>query len=293
MIDWNDKQKLEELIKNAKSFSAVLRLLKLRPGSNHRTLMKYIKIHNIDVTHITKLSSNQSGLKRTKDNRLTGLDVCIDNSPYSDKTLKKVIKREKLLEYECAICEPSFIKYEDEIPVWNNKILVLQLDHINGKFNDNRLENLRWLCPNCHSQTDTFAGKKNKKHYNCKDCNKTLKNRDSICRVCHPLKIAYKPRKEKIKKEKILKFCKDCPKQVNNKSTRCSSCDYAFRKTQNKRLTPEFKIWLTAEVEKRSILAISKDFEVSDNAVRKWCKTLGIITKPLGYWEKVYHNKPL
>lgn len=46
---------------------------------------------------------------------------------------------------------------------WNNKALSLQLDHINGVNTDNRVENLRWLCPNCHSQTDTY-GSKNKKN---------------------------------------------------------------------------------------------------------------------------------
>ncbi|HWJ21061.1 MAG TPA: HNH endonuclease [Gemmatimonadaceae bacterium] len=42
---------------------------------------------------------------------------------------------------------------------WQGKPLTLQLDHVNGKYDDNRLENLRWLCPNCHSQTETFAGR--------------------------------------------------------------------------------------------------------------------------------------
>jgi len=46
--------------------------------------------------------------------------------------------------------------------IWNNQPLTLQLDHINGDKEDNRLENLRILCPNCHSQTKTYAGKKNK-----------------------------------------------------------------------------------------------------------------------------------
>ena len=42
---------------------------------------------------------------------------------------------------------------------WQGQPLTLQLDHVNGRYNDNRLENLRWLCPNCHSQTETFAGR--------------------------------------------------------------------------------------------------------------------------------------
>jgi hypothetical protein len=64
--------------------------------------------------------------------------------------------------------------------------LVLQLDHINGVHNDNRIENLRWLCPNCHTQTHTFAGRKRTvKH--CKTCNITTLNPSSYCSdVCKP-----------------------------------------------------------------------------------------------------------
>ena len=55
----------------------------------------------------------------------------------------------------CSIC--------NLLPEWQGKFLSLQVDHINGINNDNRSENVRLICPNCHSQTDTFAGKKNKK----------------------------------------------------------------------------------------------------------------------------------
>lgn len=68
--------------------------------------------------------------------------------------LKKKILKNKLLANECQICKQP--------PEWNGKILVLQLDHINGINNDNRIENLRLLCPNCHSQTDTFCHKNRK-----------------------------------------------------------------------------------------------------------------------------------
>ena len=65
-------------------------------------------------------------------------------------TRDKIIKN-NLMEYKCAIC--------GNIGEWNGKQLVLQLDHINGDHFDNRLENLRFLCPNCHSQTETFGSK--------------------------------------------------------------------------------------------------------------------------------------
>ena len=79
-------------------------------------------------------------------------ELCIKNGKYHRGGLKKRLIKEKIL---CEIC------YEcGQPPIHNNKKLVLQLDHINGINTDNRLSNLRLLCPNCHSQTPTFSGKK-------------------------------------------------------------------------------------------------------------------------------------
>ena len=78
--------------------------------------------------------------------------ILVEDSIYANRScLKKRILDEGLLEYKCAICGNQ--------GMWNNKVLNLQLDHINGKNNDHRLENLRFLCPNCHSQTETFSGR--------------------------------------------------------------------------------------------------------------------------------------
>ena len=68
--------------------------------------------------------------------------------------LKIRLFKEGLLEEKCAIC--------GNLGEWNDKPLSLVIDHINGNHSDNRIENLRILCPNCHSQTETFAGKNKK-----------------------------------------------------------------------------------------------------------------------------------
>jgi 5-methylcytosine-specific restriction endonuclease McrA len=78
-------------------------------------------------------------------------DIFHKNSVYDRKDLKRKIIKEGILEYKCSMCG---------ISEWMNKPLSLQLDHINGINNDNRLENLRFLCPNCHTQTPTWGSKK-------------------------------------------------------------------------------------------------------------------------------------
>ena len=69
---------------------------------------------------------------------------------HSRRGVRLRILKDRLLDYKCAGCG---------IEDWNGKYIPLELDHINGKRDDHRLENLRFLCPNCHSQTDTFRGK--------------------------------------------------------------------------------------------------------------------------------------
>ena len=76
--------------------------------------------------------------------------IFIENCPYTPKVVRQLIFRSKIIDYKCAVCG---------IDKWNEKEIRLQVDHINGKNNDNRIQNLRFLCPNCHSQTNTYCGK--------------------------------------------------------------------------------------------------------------------------------------
>lgn len=81
-------------------------------------------------------------------------EILIIGSKTNRCNLRKRLIKDGLLKNVCSICLCR--------PVHNNKPLTLQLDHINGVNNDNRLNNLRLLCPNCHSQTETFGGKNKK-----------------------------------------------------------------------------------------------------------------------------------
>ena len=72
------------------------------------------------------------------------------NSTYPMKRLRKIILKEKILPYQCACGNTGN---------WQGKEMTLDIDHINGDHKDHRLENLRFICPNCHSQTPSFRNK--------------------------------------------------------------------------------------------------------------------------------------
>lgn len=99
----------------------------------------------------------RSGIVQTTAERRTPLDrILVAQSTYGNRScLKQRLIVAGLLVNRCAICGIR--------PEWNGSSLVLILDHINGVRNDNRLFNLRLLCPNCNSQTETFAGRNKKK----------------------------------------------------------------------------------------------------------------------------------
>lgn len=85
-----------------------------------------------------------------KERELTAEVLFKENCKHNRNNLRKFILKNNILPYKCAICE---------ISEWNGKTLSLELDHINGINNDNRIENLRFLCPNCHSQTTTYGSR--------------------------------------------------------------------------------------------------------------------------------------
>ena len=144
------EDEFRQLIATHQSLSACARVLGMSTagGNSYRQLRKRINELQCDITHFEAPTTiaRRNLIKHNLD------DIMVENSTYTHTTrLKDRLIKEKLLIYKCAICGNE--------GQWNNQPLVLQLDHINGNHSDNRLENLRLLCPNCHSQTETFCGK--------------------------------------------------------------------------------------------------------------------------------------
>jgi len=149
-------EELRETIKNSLSLNIVLVKYNINPSSgSYLALKTRLKQENIDFSHI-KLGSNANRGRKQKYKYVSSIEeILVINSSYSRTTLKKRLLDLGLLKNSCYECGIG--------PEWNDKKLSLQIDHINGQPNDNRLDNLRMLCPNCHSQTDTYAGKSKKK----------------------------------------------------------------------------------------------------------------------------------
>lgn len=159
----HSKEDLEAVVLVSKNFSDVVRKL-TNKEKVHGGMISFIKglilDYEIDITHFTGRAWNK-GLVGSAPNKIT-LERLISEyltlnpiKKTNNTNLKRWIFGFELLENKCTKCGCN-----DE---WFGQKLVLQLDHIDGNTLNNELTNLRILCPNCHSQTDTYAGSNNKK----------------------------------------------------------------------------------------------------------------------------------
>ena len=110
--------------------------------------------NSLERKRAIKLTREATGRKR----RMLDIDdIFVENSQYTTSAARNFIIRNDLLVYQCS--NEKCQLHEKEVMEWAGEKLVLHLDHENGIRNDHRIENLRWLCPNCHSQTSTYCGR--------------------------------------------------------------------------------------------------------------------------------------
>lgn len=120
-------------------------------GANYKWLNLLIETHGVDVTHFTgqgHLRNKTHGWNK----QIPLSEILVKDSTYlGTSRLKQRLYDDGLLVEICYRCLQG--------PSWNEQYLVLHLDHIDGDKTNNLIENLQILCPNCHSQTETYCGR--------------------------------------------------------------------------------------------------------------------------------------
>ena len=157
-------EEIQAFCNDSFSYAEVLRKAGRKQGGGaQKTLREKIELYNIDISHFTGQNWRKGKTKKS-DSRLLqqGLnqekylleEVFVKNSPVTQKVLRGYIERHSVLEYKCQNCGCN--------GNWQGGKIALEVHHINGDNKDNRLENLQYLCPNCHALTDTYCGKNKK-----------------------------------------------------------------------------------------------------------------------------------
>jgi len=268
-----EKDNVVAAIKVSKTYSGVLRYLGLKPFcGNFRTLKKYICMYNSNISHFSRK------LKGTS-RKITLKEILVKNSTYSNiSNLKMKLIANSIMENKCSKCGLK--------DIWNKEPIKMILDHINGEHNDHRLDNLRFICPNCNSQLPTNCGKniKNKKSDRvCKICDKKISqtNKSGLCLLCYRKErniraITYKKKPSKscnICNSAIWgdRYCRDCARELRRKVERPN------------------KENLMILVESIPMLKIAARYKVSSKTIKKWCNSYNIfLGDRRGYWAKKY-----
>ncbi len=151
------RELLEPIVKQCKSMHQVLKMLDLKlSGGMHKFLKERIVLLKLDTSHWLGKRANR-GVNHHGSKKLSFIDILVFDRLNGRRENVFYIRRALIQSGIKEKCELCSITNE-----WNGKFLRLQIDHINGNFLDNTKENLRFLCPNCHSQTSTFSGNKNR-----------------------------------------------------------------------------------------------------------------------------------
>lgn len=218
------EEQARQAIAASHSYSDALRRLGLRPaGGNHATLKRNVRHWGISVEHFDFRPQAPQRPARPL------AEVLVVGSSYPRGHLKRRLLAEGLKQLRCELC--------GQRETWRGVRMALVLDHVNGVWNDNRLDNLRILCPNCNATLDTHCGRKNRREP----------------RSCEHCAAEFRPR------SRGQRFC----------SRRCGVLHNApaLRVVERPSLDA-----LRRDVITLGYAATSRKYGVSDNAIRKWLR---------------------
>jgi 5-methylcytosine-specific restriction endonuclease McrA len=220
------KELIESVIKKCFNYSDVCRLLnKSTTGGSYELIRNRIKEYNLDISHFTfKNTRIQPYVQKNK----TKEEILVDNNMYrlNNKTVKRALLESGFI-YCCSNCK---------LTEWNGLPISLDIDHIDGNWKNYTKENLRFLCPNCHRQTNTFGAK------NIKKVKKIIPEKTNFKKIT--------TEKNKVKKIKT-KIGREHLRKVKDR--------------------PNIDV-LLQNIQELGYCGTGRLYGVSDNAVRKWIK---------------------
>lgn len=217
------------------SYSAALRKLGLRPaGGNHKLFRRYVdEIWSISTDHFDAAKVRAQAFPHRPHVPLE--EVLVEGSSYGRAPLKIRLYKEGLKLPECEMCGQG--------EIWHGQRISLILDHVNGVPDDNRLENLRIVCPNCNATLDTHCGRKNRaEDRECLRCGESFKPNRSSQRYCSA----------------------ECGARHDNRVRR--------PRPDTRKVDRPSYLQLKRDLASMSMVAVGRKYGVSDNAVRKWIR---------------------
>lgn len=207
--------------------------------------------HKIFKNKISAMGLTFKKVRKTSTPRLLEEYLVLDGPPIKSSELKNKLLKTNVLEYKCSM---SYCGISD----WHGQKISLQLDHIDGNRRNNQLENLRLLCPNCHTQTETWGFKKG--HNN----NKDVGDKDSqFFRPMASEKVSLVKKRKTTRKS----YCVDCNCEILYGSHRCKTCNYLNRVGSSTKY-PELDV-LIKMVESQGYEATGREIGVTGNAIKK------------------------
>lgn len=228
------RTELANAIRLSRSWSEASRRLGYRPaGGNPQTLKKYAARWGLNTDHFDPYASQRG---RPHPNRIPIEEVLVEGSTYSNGHLKDRLYADSVKRPVCELCG------QDEF--WRGKTMAMILDHINGIHDDNRLKNLRIVCPNCAATLDTHCGRKNRRpppQRNCLRCGKSFRPRYRTHRYCSL----------------------ECGSRWDRRGRPRPAARKAVRPPREQ---------LLQQVDELGYLAVGRIYGVSDNAIRKWLR---------------------
>lgn len=226
-INWDSrgysKKEFTDIWLSSDTISSVITKLGFnnRSSGSYKSIKKAAESLGLDTNHMSGRAHGTSGIKSDE-------EFFVENSSSRSVNVKERALTKGLLKNLCYICGIG--------PEWNSKALNLQIDHINGDPTDNRIPNLRMLCPNCHSQTETFCGKNNRKSY--------------------------------VSKRRKLTKCSDCGIKVYKESKKCVECTNKYRSLN----IPNRETLLKDFKNNQNFSYVGRKYKVSPTTVRRWCR---------------------